>query len=98
MCASGPVRARRVSAAVAALAVSCALAAVLTSDHPWDLGVGGGSTWPAWLAAQRRLAEDLHARHVADTDSGHGIAVERPQPVAQAIRDVVERARAGQER
>ncbi|MFJ7592372.1 alpha/beta fold hydrolase [Streptomyces sp. NPDC097617] len=72
-------------------------AAVLTSDHPWDLAVGGGSTWPAWLAAQRRLAGDLHARHITDTDSGHGIAVEQPQRVARAIRDVVERARAGQQ-
>ncbi|KOG47095.1 hypothetical protein ADK75_25310 [Streptomyces virginiae] len=27
-------------------------AVVLTSDHPWDLAVGGGSTWPAWPAAQ----------------------------------------------
>ncbi|MER6255757.1 alpha/beta hydrolase [Streptomyces sp. NPDC001584] len=73
-------------------------AVVLTSDHPWDLSVGGGSTWPAWLAAQRRLAEDLRARHVTDTDSGHGIAVEQPQLVVRAIRDVVEQARAGQER
>ncbi|MFJ6484700.1 MULTISPECIES: alpha/beta fold hydrolase [unclassified Streptomyces] len=73
-------------------------AVVLTSDHPWDLSVGGGSTWPAWLAAQRRLAEDLRARHVTDTDSGHGIAVEQPRLVARAIRDVVEQARAGQER
>lgn len=70
-------------------------AVVLTSDRPWDLAVGGGSTWPAWLAAQRRLAEELRARHVTDTDSGHGIAVERPGPVAREIRDVVERARAG---
>ncbi|MFF2791586.1 hypothetical protein ACFVT6_33370 [Streptomyces sp. NPDC058049] len=73
-------------------------AVVLTSDHPWDLSVGGGSTWPAWLAAQRRLAEELRARHVTDTDSGHGIAVEQPRLVVRAIRDVVGQARAGQER
>ncbi|MGW7330925.1 alpha/beta fold hydrolase [Streptomyces sp. NPDC054840] len=73
-------------------------AVVLTSDRPWDLAIGGGSTWPAWLAAQRRLAEDLRARHVTDTGSGHGIAVERPRLVARAIRDVVEQVRAGQER
>ncbi|MFG2486882.1 alpha/beta fold hydrolase [Streptomyces virginiae] len=72
-------------------------AVVLTSDRPWDLAVGGGSTWPAWPAAQRLLAEELRARHVTDTDSGHGIAVERPRLVARAIRDVVEQARAGQE-
>ncbi|MYV79729.1 alpha/beta fold hydrolase [Streptomyces sp. SID1046] len=73
-------------------------AVVLTSDRPWDLAVGGGSTWSAWLAAQRRLAEELRARHVTDTDSGHGIAVERPRLVARVIHDVVEQARAGQER
>ncbi|MFJ8016506.1 alpha/beta fold hydrolase [Streptomyces sp. NPDC096339] len=70
-------------------------AVVLTSDHPWDLKVGTtGSTWPAWLAAQRRLADELHARHVTRTDSGHGIAVEQPRLVADAIREVVDRARA----
>ncbi|MFJ3960448.1 alpha/beta fold hydrolase [Streptomyces sp. NPDC090036] len=73
-------------------------AVVLTSDHPWDLGVGGGSTWPAWLAAQRRLAGELRARHVTDTDSGHGIAVEQPQLVAEAVRGVLDRARAAQQR
>ncbi|MCX5307472.1 alpha/beta hydrolase [Streptomyces sp. NBC_00160] len=73
-------------------------AVVLTSDHPWDLSVGGGSTWPAWLAAQRRLADDLRARHVTSTDSGHGIAVEQPRLVVRAILDVVGQTRAGQER
>ncbi|QES49509.1 hypothetical protein DEJ50_18545 [Streptomyces venezuelae] len=70
-------------------------AVVLTSDHPWDLKVGStGSTWPAWQAAQRRLAAELHARHVIRTDSGHGIAVEQPGLVADAIREVVDQARA----
>ncbi|MFB6617535.1 alpha/beta fold hydrolase [Streptomyces sp. NPDC056367] len=70
-------------------------AVVLTSDHPWDLKVGRtGSTWPAWLAAQGRLAAELHARHVIRTDSGHGIAVEQPALVSQAIREVVDGARA----
>jgi pimeloyl-ACP methyl ester carboxylesterase len=70
-------------------------AVVLTSDQPWDLQVGNsGSTWPAWLAAQDRLAGALQARHVTDTRSGHGIAVERPELVSAAIRDVVEAARA----
>ncbi|MGV1036359.1 MAG: alpha/beta fold hydrolase [Candidatus Nanopelagicales bacterium] len=69
-------------------------AAVLSSDHPWDLEVGNsGSTWPAWLAAQNRLSAKLHARHITDTDSGHGISVEQPQLVASAIREVVDRAR-----
>ncbi|THA87094.1 alpha/beta hydrolase [Streptomyces sp. A0592] len=71
-------------------------AAVLSSDEPWDLRVGrGGSTWPAWSAAQRRLAAELHARHVTDTRSGHGIAVERPRTVSDAVRDVVDRVRDG---
>ncbi|MFD7559825.1 alpha/beta fold hydrolase [Streptomyces sp. NPDC059835] len=70
-------------------------AVVLTSDHPWDLKVGRtGSTWPAWLAAQERLTAELHARHVTRTDSGHGIAVEQPALVSDAIREVVDAARA----
>ncbi|MEV6582632.1 alpha/beta hydrolase [Streptomyces sp. NPDC051582] len=69
-------------------------AAVLTSDKPWDLAVGdSGSTWPAWLAAQDELARELRARHVTDTDSGHGIAVEQPRLVADAVREVVDEAR-----
>ncbi|MFJ6780243.1 alpha/beta fold hydrolase [Streptomyces yangpuensis] len=69
-------------------------AVVLSSDEPWDLPVGdGGSTWPAWTAAQDRLAAELHARHITDTDSGHGIAVERPGTVRDAVRDVVDRVR-----
>lgn len=69
-------------------------AAVLTSDQPWDLQVGdSGSTWPAWLAAQQRLASSLNAQHITRTDSGHGIAVEQPQLVSDAIRGVVEQAR-----
>ncbi|MFE2125530.1 alpha/beta fold hydrolase [Streptomyces amritsarensis] len=71
-------------------------AAVLSSDEPWDLRVGdGGSTWPAWSAAQKRLAAELHARHVDDTHSGHGIAVEQPRAVADAVRGVVDRVRGG---
>ncbi|MFE0012780.1 alpha/beta fold hydrolase, partial [Streptomyces erythrochromogenes] len=74
-------------------------AAVLSSDEPWDLRVGdGGSTWPAWSAAQKRLAAELHARHVTDTHSGHGIAVEQPRTVSDAVRDVVERVRNGAEK
>ncbi|MET7942359.1 alpha/beta hydrolase [Streptomyces sp. NPDC005302] len=67
---------------------------VLTSDHPWDLQVGhSGSTWPAWLDAQQRLASELHARHITHTDSGHGIGVEQPRTVARAILSVVDQAR-----
>ena len=69
-------------------------ATVLSSDQPWDLGVTPGeSTWPAWLAAQDRLAHSLDSQHVSKTDSGHGIAVEQPALVAEAIREVVARSR-----
>ncbi|GAB3389723.1 alpha/beta hydrolase [Humibacter soli] len=69
-------------------------ATVLSSDHAWDLGVTPGtSTWPAWLAAQDRLAASLHATHISKTDSGHGIAVEQPALVSRAIADVLAEAR-----
>lgn len=69
-------------------------AAVLTSDHPFSFPVGGGSTWPAWLEAQDRLAADLGARHVTHTDSGHYIGGERPGLVVAAVRQVWSKARA----
>jgi pimeloyl-ACP methyl ester carboxylesterase len=69
-------------------------AAVLTADRLWDLRVGNsGSTWPAWLAAQNHLAGELHARHITDTHSGHGINVEQPHLVSTAIHEVVDEAR-----
>ncbi|MGN6127280.1 MAG: alpha/beta fold hydrolase [Humibacter sp.] len=69
-------------------------ATVLSSDHAWDLGVTPGtSTWPAWLAAQDRLAASLHATHIGKTDSGHGIAVEQPALVSRAVAAVVAEAR-----
>jgi hypothetical protein len=38
---------------------------ILTSDKPWDLQIGTtGSNFPAWLAAQDRLAAQLKARHI----------------------------------
>ena len=67
---------------------------VLTAEKPWDLEVGDtGSTWPAWLAAQDRLAAALRAKHVTNTDSGHAIGVEHPALVVDAIRGVVDAAR-----
>lgn len=69
-------------------------ASVLSSDHPWDLQVTpGASTWPAWLAAQDALARSLHATHLTDTDSGHGIAAEQPKLVSDAIHGVIENVR-----
>lgn len=63
---------------------------VLSSDHPWDLGVTPGrSTWPSWLAAQEVLAEEWRAVHVSETDSGHVIHVEQPALVAAIILEMV---------
>jgi pimeloyl-ACP methyl ester carboxylesterase len=67
---------------------------VLTSDHRFDFGAGAG-TWPAWRSAQRQLAAALSARHVADTDSGHYIAGERPGLVVGQIHCVVRAVRTG---
>ncbi|MDP9319165.1 MAG: alpha/beta hydrolase [Actinomycetota bacterium] len=68
-------------------------AVVLTAEVPWDLKVGEGSTWPAWLQAQDRLATELGAKHITDTNSGHPIALEQPQLVIDSIRQVVEEVR-----
>ena len=66
---------------------------VLTSDKSFDFGAGGVETWPAWLAAQDRLARLLKAKHVSETNSGHVIQMEQPQLVIDAIRQVVEAVR-----
>jgi hypothetical protein len=66
---------------------------VFSSDQPWDLHLGGGSTWPAWLKAQGDLAASLHARHISKTDSGHSIQYAQPKLVTDAIRDVVGQVR-----
>ena len=72
---------------------------VLTPDKPWDLRVGTtGSSFPAWLAAQERLAAQLNARHITQTNSSHGIAVEQPQIVVDAVRDVVDQIRVAKPR
>jgi pimeloyl-ACP methyl ester carboxylesterase len=70
-------------------------AVVMSSDHPWDLQVTPGvSTWPGWVAAQALLAESLDATHITETDSGHGLPVEQPALVTDAVLDVVESIRA----
>ncbi len=67
---------------------------VISSDRPWDLQVTPGqSTWPGWVAAQAELARALDANHITETDSGHGIPVEQPALVAEAVLDVVSAAR-----
>ncbi|SFS03566.1 Pimeloyl-ACP methyl ester carboxylesterase [Microbacterium sp. cf046] len=72
-------------------------AIVMSSDHPWDLQVTpGDSTWPGWVVAQAELALSLNATHITDTDSGHGLPVEQPALVTQAVLDVVDAVRAAQ--
>jgi pimeloyl-ACP methyl ester carboxylesterase len=67
---------------------------VISSDQPWDLQVTPGeSTWPGWVAAQAELARALDAKHITETDSGHGIPVEQPALVAEAVLEVVSVAR-----
>lgn len=67
---------------------------VISSDQPWDLQVTpGASTWPGWVAAQAELAQALSATHITKTDSAHGIPVEQPALVTEAILDVVDAAR-----
>ena len=66
---------------------------VLTSDKRFDFGAGGSEAWPAWRAAQDRLAKLLRAKHVSETNSGHAIQMEQPQLVIGAIRQVVEAVR-----
>ena len=67
---------------------------VMSSDHPWDLQVTPGeSTWPGWVAAQAELAQSLNATHITQTDSGHGLPVEQPALVTEAILQVVNAAR-----
>lgn len=70
-------------------------AVVLSSDREWDLSVTpGASTWPAWMAAQDALANSLGARHVRETGSGHGVHVEHPAVVVDAIASVLDDLRA----
>ena len=67
---------------------------VMSSDEAWDLQVTpGASTWPGWVAAQAELAESLSATHITETGSGHGLPVEQPALVTDAILSVVEAVR-----
>lgn len=78
----------------AAPALPSVPAVVLTADQPWNLSLGDQPpTWPAWTAAQDRLADQLHATHVTATDSGHPINLQNPRVVVDAVRSVVDTAR-----
>ena len=83
-----PDHARSVGVVAAAPPLRRIPAVVLTADQPFDYGAGPG-TWSAWIAAQTRLAEHLHARHITRTHSGHVIQMFRPGLVTREIRAVV---------
>jgi len=89
-----PDHARSVGVVAAAAPLPRIPTVVLTADHPFDYGAGPG-TWPAWVAAQARLAKLLHARHITRTDSGHVIQMFQPALVNRVLRTVVGDIRAG---
>lgn len=65
---------------------------ILPSDTPVDFGP---IVFQAHLAAQERMTQLLHAKHITNTHSGHYIQNEQPQLVIEAIREVVEAVRKG---
>lgn len=80
-------------------------AVVLSADKPWQSPrpdahgkiSGGMVTFAEWLAAQDPLAASLHAKHVAETSSGHNIYLYQPGLVVDAIRKMVDNVRQGDE-
>lgn len=66
---------------------------ILTADKQFEFGAGGAETWPAWRAAHEQLAGQLRARHITETNSSHGIQLEQPQLVVEAVRQVVDAVR-----
>lgn len=90
-----PDYAHAVDEVASGIAVPKVPTVVITSDHPFDFGVGDDiDTWARWLDAQDDLAESLTARHITKTDSGHLIMIEQPDLVASAVHDVVDEVRA----
>jgi pimeloyl-ACP methyl ester carboxylesterase len=80
-------------------------AVVLSADKPWQITApnqhGETSrkliTFSEWRAAQDLLAASLHAKHVAETLSGHHLYLYQPGLVVDAIREVVNEVRQGAE-
>ncbi len=66
---------------------------MISSDKRFEFGAGGAETWAAWGKAHALLAKALHAKHITKTNSGHGIQMEQPKLVVDAVRDVVKRIR-----
>lgn len=71
---------------------SLAAKGVLPSDAPLDFGP---IVFQAHLAGQERLTSLLHARQITHTHAGHYIHTEQPQLVIDAIREIVDKVRAG---
>lgn len=81
------------AALLAAPAVRAIPIVILSSDKLFEFGAGGAETWTAWGKAHAMLAKALHAKHIAKTNSGHGIQLEQPKLVVDAIREVVKSVR-----
>ena len=80
-------------------------AIVLASDKPWQPPSAqpesepvGGVSFAHWRASEPLLAKSLNAKLVANTRSGHNIYAYAPELVINAIREVVDAARAGKAR
>jgi len=76
-------------------------AVVLSSDKTWQppstqpkSDAAAGVTFADWKASEKLLAASLNAKLVANTNSGHNIHAYAPQLVIDAIREVVDAARA----
>lgn len=65
------------------------LHALLTSAHEPGPYVLVGASWGGMIT----FSAQLGARHITQTNSSHGIAVEQPQIAIDAIRDVVDQNR-----
>jgi pimeloyl-ACP methyl ester carboxylesterase len=63
---------------------------VLTSDQPFDFGVGIDA-FPRWLEAGDLFARQLGADHVTKSRSGHYIPIENPDVVVASVRQVLDR-------
>jgi pimeloyl-ACP methyl ester carboxylesterase len=65
---------------------------VLTSDKPFNFGVGLDE-YPAWQSAAAAFASRLKATHVTETSSGHLIPIDNPDVVVSSIGEVVDQMR-----
>lgn len=65
---------------------------IIPSDAPIDFGT---VVFQAHLNAQKRLTRLLNAKQITDTHAGHYVHTEQPQLVIDAIREVVDKVRAG---